>query len=56
MKRDFDPSNHIDIAELKYFLKNNKWKRGCPFNTKFPFSDVPSYIKDRYIRHILNVK
>ena len=54
-KREFNPANNVDVEEFKFFLKNNKWKKSCPFNLKFPYVDVPSMCKDIYVKYVFKV-
>lgn len=56
MKRDFNPSSSIDISELKFFIKYNKWKNNCPFKLKFPYLDVPTMCKDLYVKYKFDIK
>lgn len=55
-RREFNPSNEKDVQELRYFMKNNKWKKACPFEVQFPYADVPAMCKDKYIKFVLNIK
>lgn len=52
-RRLFDPNVKEDLMELKYFLKNSKWKDGCPFFLEESWEDVPAMCKDRYTRFML---
>lgn len=53
-RRRFDPNKKEDLAELKYFLKNAKWKNGCPFFVEDPWEDIPAMCKEKYTRHMLD--
>lgn len=52
-RRLFNPNNKEDLDELKYFLKNMKWRDGCPFFVEDPWEDIPAMCKDKYTRHML---
>lgn len=39
-KRKFNPTNVKDLSELKYFVKNGKWKTSCPFELEYPYLSV----------------
>lgn len=52
-RRKFDPSNKQDLEELGYFIKNKKWKSGCPFHLEFPYSDIPAMCMTKYTEHSL---
>lgn len=52
-RRSFDPANKQDLDELGYFIKNKKWKNGCPFHLEFPYSDVPAMCMAKYTEHSL---
>lgn len=52
-RRDFDPSNKEDLAELGFFIKNKKWREGCPFHLEFPYADVPIMCMIKYAEHSL---
>lgn len=52
-RRQFDPANREDQAELGYFIKNKKWRNGCPFFLEFPYSDVPVMCMTLYTEYSL---
>jgi hypothetical protein len=52
-RRNFNPESHEDLMELGFFVKNRKWKNGCPFHLEFPYSDVPAMCMARYTEHSL---
>lgn len=53
-RRLFDPTKKADLLELKYFMKNNKWKSGCPFYQEYPWEDIPAMCKDKYTSYQLD--
>lgn len=53
-RRRFDPNKKEDLDELRFFLKNNKWKKGCPFFVEDPWEDIPAMCRDKYTRHMLH--
>lgn len=55
-RREFNPSDLKDVQELRYFMKNNKWKNSCPFEVKLPYVDAPAMCKDKYIKFVLKIK
>ena len=52
-RRIFNPSDSTDLKELKYFIANSKWKKGCPFYLEDPWEDIPAMCKDKYARYML---
>jgi hypothetical protein len=52
-RRNFNPESYEDLMELGFFVKNRKWKNGCPFHLEFPYSDVPAMCMARYTEHSL---
>lgn len=52
-RRNFNPESYEDLMELGFFVKNKKWKNGCPFHLEFPYSDVPAMCMARYTEHSL---
>lgn len=52
-RRNFNPESYEDLMELGFFVKNRKWKNGCPFHLEFPYSDVPTMCMARYTEHSL---
>jgi hypothetical protein len=52
-RRLFDPTKKEDLLELKYFMINGKWKKGCPFYQEYPWEDIPAMCKDKYTAHQL---
>lgn len=53
-RRDFNPSKKEDLVELGFFVKNKKWREGCPFNLEFPYTDVPNMCMIKYAEHSLS--
>lgn len=49
----FCPLNKKDVAEVKYFFKNNKWMNGCPFYLEWPYLTIPDMIKDKITKSFL---
>lgn len=39
--------------ELKYFKKNGKWEKGCPFYLHDPFIEVPGMCDSMYTTYML---
>lgn len=54
-RRTFNPQDKNDMEEYAYFLKNQKWRNGCPFLLDWPYLTVPDMIKDRVVRQHLNI-
>jgi hypothetical protein len=52
-RRKFDPSNQEDLKDLGYFVKNKKWRDGCPFYLEFPYSDIPAMCMIKYTEYSL---
>ena len=52
-RRNFNPESEEDLMELGFFVKNRKWKNGCPFHLEFPYSDVPAMCMAKYTEHSL---
>jgi hypothetical protein len=52
-RRNFNPESYEDLMELGFFVKNKKWKNGCPFHLEFPYSDVPAMCMAKYTEHSL---
>lgn len=52
-RRQFDPANKKDQEELGFFIKNKKWRDGCPFFLEFPYSDIPAMCMARYTEYSL---
>lgn len=52
-RRDFDPANKKDLAELKYFKDTGKWKNGCPFYIEDPFIEVPAMCDSKFTNYML---
>jgi hypothetical protein len=53
-RRLFNPADKKDLMELKYFLKHNKWKQGCPFYLEYPWEEIPAMCQHKYSLHMLN--
>ena len=47
-KRKFNPSNKKDLVELKFFIKNGKWKTTCPFEVEYPYLNVVDMILHKF--------
>lgn len=47
-KRVFNPSNKKDLSELKFFIKNGKWKTSCPFEVEYPYLNVVDMILRKF--------
>lgn len=54
-RRTFNPQDKNDMEEYAYFLKNRKWRNGCPFLLDWPYLTVPDMIKDRVVRQYLSI-
>lgn len=54
-KRSFDPKNKKDVEMFRTFMSENKWGIPCPFILEEPYLTIPDMLKDRYIRHQLNI-
>lgn len=53
VKREFNPTDKVDLQEYRYFLDNSTWKNGCPFILEWPFLNVVDMIKHKIIyQHI----
>lgn len=52
-RRVFDPSRKEDLAELRYFLDNSKWRNGCPFTLENGFAEIPYQCFVKYAQHRL---
>jgi hypothetical protein len=52
-RREFNPSKKEDLMELKYFKKNGKWEKGCPFYLQDPFIEVPGMCDSMYTTYML---
>lgn len=55
-RRFFNPNNTKDVEDFKYFLKNDKWEKGCPFQVEYPYVSIPDMIKDKIVRNLLQIK
>jgi hypothetical protein len=53
-KRDFNANDKEDLAEFRFFLKNNKWRTPCPFNLEWPYLSVPEMIKNKIVNAHIN--
>ena len=53
-RRKFNPESRIDLKELSYFKKNNKWQNGCPFYVEWPFQDVVHMCQSKYTDFMLS--
>lgn len=51
----FNPKDKTHIKEYKFFVENHKWRDICPFWLEWPYLTVPDMIKDKMIKHILDV-
>ena len=52
-RRLFDPANVNDVLELTYYIKHNQWKDRCPFFVEYPWEDIPTMCKDKYVTYSL---
>ena len=52
-RHPFDPSSKEDLKKVKYFLRNNKWEKNCPFYLEWPYLDIPCMVKDKIVAHSL---
>lgn len=48
-RRTFDPFNPADLKEYKHFIKNARWKNGCPFRVEWPYTSIPDMIKTKLL-------
>jgi len=55
-KRLFDASNENDVRLLKTFMVKTSWGGPCPFILEEPYLDMPSMMKDKYIKLKLGIK
>ena len=51
----FDPKNKYHITIFKYFLKEKRWGVPCPFLLEEPYLDIPTMLKDKYIKSQLGI-
>lgn len=54
-KRNFDPTNAVDLIEYDFFLKQRKWRINCPFDLEWPFLSIPEMIQSKLIDTYLNM-
>ena len=54
-KRNFDPTNAVDLREYDFFLKQRKWRINCPFDLELPFLSIPEMIQSKLIDTYLNM-
>lgn len=52
-RRSFNPASKKDLAELKYFKDNGKWKVACPFYLEDPFIEIPVMCDAKYTNYML---
>jgi hypothetical protein len=52
-RREFNPADKKDLAELKYFKVNGKWKQGCPFYLEDPYIEVPAMCDHKFTNYML---
>lgn len=55
-KSGFDPENKEHMEEYSYFLKNSRWRSGCPFFLEWPHATVPDMIKDKIVRNMFDAE
>lgn len=48
-RRFFDANNKQDLIEYQYFVENDRWKNGCPFEVEWPHLNVRDMIRDRIV-------
>ncbi len=53
-RREFNPTRKEDLAELRYFLRHNKWRNGCPFKLQDEFSEIPYQCLKKFTLHGLS--
>lgn len=53
-RRIFNPADEADLLELKYFLENSKWKKGCPFYLEEYWENIPIMCKEKYAVYMLS--
>jgi hypothetical protein len=51
----FDPKNKYHINLLRYFITENRWGAPCPFLLEEPYLDIPTMLKDKYIKFQLGI-
>ena len=51
----FDPRNKYHINLFKYFIYENRWGAPCPFLLEEPYLDIPTMLKDKYIKSQLGI-
>ena len=49
----FDASNPEHLLDYAEYLKYNNWKGGCKFLLEDPYTDIPSMVSAKVIRHTL---
>ena len=53
----FNPTSKKHREEYKFFIENNKWKRGfCPFQVEWPALSVDHSINLKIVKHFLKVQ
>jgi hypothetical protein len=55
-RKEFDPSNYEDVAELKYYIENRKWRVTCPFISEGLSEDIFITCLIKYAKHMLLIE
>jgi hypothetical protein len=53
-KRKFNPQSKQDLLDYKFFVKNSKWGKNCPFELEWPYLTITDMIKDKLIEQYLD--
>ena len=53
-RRFFDAYDKKDLIEYQYFIENNRWKNGCPFELEWPHLNVRDMIRDKIVKVYLS--
>lgn len=53
-KHYFDPNNEADLKAFKSFYSKQKWGGPCPFYLEWPYTDIPSMLLDKIVKHNIN--
>lgn len=52
-RRQFDPTVSEDVAELRYYIENGRWRNGCPFMLEGTYVDIPYQCLFKWAKHSL---
>jgi len=55
-RKVFDPSSSKDVAELKYYIENKKWRDTCPFISEGSYEDIFVNCLLKYAKHMLLIE